>query len=118
MDVFAIDIEDATKQNTNYRKVIYTDQNIQIVLMGLISGEDIPSEIHNGTQFIRVESGKGLAIVNNKKYILRDGDIITIPPHHKHYVKNNGNTMLKLYSIYSPPEHPINTLQETQPIDK
>jgi mannose-6-phosphate isomerase-like protein (cupin superfamily) len=114
MKTFAIDMEDATKKNANYREVIYTDENIQIVLMGLVGGEDIPFEIHDGTQFIRVESGCGLAIVNGKEYILRDGDSITIPPRHEHYVKNDSEEILQLYSIYSPPEHPPDTLQEKQ----
>ena len=117
MKAFAIDIEEATKRNTNYREVIYTDENIQIVLMGLIEGEDIPKEVHGGTQFIRVESGRGLAIVGGKKYKLEDGSSITIPPHHEHYIKNNSSEMLKLYSIYSPPEHDPGTLQDHQPIN-
>ena len=114
MKTFAIDIEGETKKNTNYRKVIYTDKNIQVVLMGLIGGEDIPFEIHSGTQFIKVENGRGLAIVDGKEYILREGDCITIPPGKEHYIKNDSETILQLYSIYSPPEHSPGTIQEKQ----
>ena len=114
MKTFSVNIEKATIKNVNYRKVIYTDENIQIALMGLIEGEDIPFETHYGTQFIRVESGRGLAIVEGKKYNLEDGSSITIPPHHKHYVKNNSKEILKLYTIYSPPEHKPGTIQESQ----
>jgi quercetin dioxygenase-like cupin family protein len=112
---FFTNIETTTLRNTNYRKVIYTDHNIQIVLMNLQPGEDIPLETHTGTQFIRVEGGKGEAIVAGKKYALSDGGSITIPPHTKHYVKNTSDEPLTLYSIYSPPEHKRGLVQKYQP---
>jgi mannose-6-phosphate isomerase-like protein (cupin superfamily) len=77
--------------------------------MSIPSGEEIGFEKHtNTTQFIRIESGKGIAIVSGKKYLLKDGDAIIIPPNTKHNIIATSNDPLKLYTIYSPPEHPKN----------
>jgi mannose-6-phosphate isomerase-like protein (cupin superfamily) len=111
-------IESDTLKNNNYRKVIYTVPNeLQLVLMSLAPGEDIPVEVHNSTtQFIRVESGSGYVHIGTKKYNLKDGVSIVIPPKKKHYVKNTSkNKSLKLYTIYTPPEHPKNLIQKKQP---
>jgi mannose-6-phosphate isomerase-like protein (cupin superfamily) len=91
---------------------------MQIVLMALIPGEDIPKEVHDGTQFIRVEAGTGIAIVDGRRYMLKDGISLTIPAGAKHYIKNNSkdNKALKLYSIYTPPEHPEGLKQVNQPL--
>ncbi len=115
LHTFYTNIENQTISNKFYRNVKYTDDNIQIVLMNLQPGEDIPEEKHNGTQFIRIESGKGLAMVSGKSYNLHDGVSITIPKMTKHYIKNISNTPLTLYSIYSPPEHPKKLVQYEQP---
>ena len=102
-----INLEKDTLENKNYRKVIYTNPGgMQLVLMSLKAGEDIGLEVHHDIdQFIRVESGKGLAIINNEKYDLSDGYSIMIPKGSNHNIINNGNTDLKLYTIYSPSEH-------------
>jgi mannose-6-phosphate isomerase-like protein (cupin superfamily) len=79
---------------------------MQLVLMSLKPDEDIPEETHaNTTQFIRVEEGTASVIVNDRKNKLLPGDSIIIPPGTKHYVKNISESDLKLYTIYSPPEH-------------
>lgn len=100
-----LNIEKETIKNKQYRKIIYTDKNIQLVLMNLYPGEEIEKETHVGSQFIRVEEGFGWATVGDKKFILKDGVSITIPPNTEHYVKSTQG--LKLYTIYSPPEHDI-----------
>ena len=110
-------IEANTLKNVNYRKVVYTIKDLQIVLMSLQPGEDIPSEIHpKTTQFIRIERGNGYAIINKKRYILKDGVAVTIPPNTQHYIKNTSKTdALKLYTLYIPPHHPVNKLNKRQP---
>ncbi len=102
-----INLEKETIENNNYRKVIYTNPGgMQLVLMSLEKGQDIGMEIHNDIdQFIRVEKGNGIAIVNNTKYELNDGYSIMIPKGSNHNIINTGNSELKLYTIYSPPEH-------------
>jgi mannose-6-phosphate isomerase-like protein (cupin superfamily) len=118
-------IEKLTLQNKSYRKVIYTGE-FQLVLMSLLPYEDIPWETHtNVDQFIRVE--KGDAIVHMKKYIedlkkiievkylLHDDQFVIIPAHTEHYIKNNNSQKsLKLYTIYSKPEHRIGTFKSRQ----
>jgi len=113
---FRIDIEKATLQNNAYRKVLFTTGQSQLVLMSLPSGDDIHSEIHeHTTQFIRVEKGNGVAHVEGHRHILRDGVAIVIPAGKRHYIKNTGNTELKLYTIYSPAEHPDKLVQKHNP---
>lgn len=117
--VFHKNIEKLTLKNKNYRKVLYTVKGKnQLVLMSLIPGEDIPTEIHkNISQFFRVEKGNGIAIIDNKKYNLKDGMSLIIPPGSKHYIKNTSKKEdLKMYSIYSPENHPRNKINKRQPL--
>jgi mannose-6-phosphate isomerase-like protein (cupin superfamily) len=102
---YYIDIEKATLNNNSYRKILFTSGNQQLVLMSISPGGDIPMEIHGGVdQFIRIESGNGI-LYSDREYHLHDGIAVTIPAGTKHQVVNTGNTPLKLYTIYSPPEH-------------
>lgn len=103
--MFRTNIEKDTLNNKQYRKVLHTTKELQVVLMNLKINEDIPEEVHQATQFIRVESGHGVAVVSNRRYILRDGVAIVIPSGKKHRIINTGDEELKLYTIYSPPQH-------------
>ena len=101
-------------KNNNYRKVVETTKTMQLVLMSLKAGEDIPAEIHrNTTQFFRVEQGKICVTINGVKKTLRDGQSIIVAPGKKHYVQCINAA--KLYTIYSPPEHPIGLIQKNKP---
>lgn len=117
MDYIVGNLENSTIKNTNYRKVIYTGKNMQLVLMSLKPNDFIHSEMHRKTdQFIRVESGKCDVIINNKHNLLKDGHAIIIPAGSQHKVINKSKTKsLKLYTIYSPPEHPANRLDKINP---
>lgn len=115
--MFSINIERETLKNTYYRKVLSTNKFQQLVVMSLKPGEDIPLESHDGSQFIRIESGRGIAKTNKKNTRLKDGMSIIIPPNTKHYIKNTTKKPLKLYSVYSPPQHPKETKQRRQPIE-
>ena len=114
--MYTVNIEKETLKNKMYRKVLYTDEFQQLVVMCLDRGEDIPLEMHgDGTQFIRIESGKGYAILKGKrKVLLKDGVSLTISPGEPHYVTQTGTEPLKLYTIYSPPEHPKGLKQSRQ----
>ncbi len=113
---YSINIEQATVENSNYRKVLHTTSQIQLVLMSISPGEEIGAETHPDTsQFIRVESGAGLAVIDETNYPLSDGVSIIIPPGANHNVINTGEEDLKLYSIYSPPEHPETRIQRVKP---
>lgn len=113
---FRIDIEKATIDNNVYRKVLFTTGQTQLVLMSLPSEDDIHTEVHkNTTQFIRVEKGTGVAYVSGHKYFLKDGVALVIPAGKRHYVKNTGKGPLKLYTLYSPAEHPRGLIQKNNP---
>lgn len=110
---YYLNIETETLENTAYRRVLYTTSNMQLVLMSLAPGEEIGQEQHPHTsQFIRVEAGHGLAIIDNKRYCLSDGMIVVIPPNAPHNIINTSAIDLKFYTIYTPPEHPPSTLHQ------
>lgn len=107
MKSYKTNIENDTLNNTYYRKVLYTNSKQQLVIMSLLPGQEIGMEKHAKTaQFIRIESGKGIAIIGSKRKRLKDGDIVMINPGVYHNIINTSKTKkLKLYTIYSPPEH-------------
>jgi mannose-6-phosphate isomerase-like protein (cupin superfamily) len=115
MDHFLIDIEDATKRNEDFRRVLFTASHSQLVLMALKPGEEIGTETHRLDQFIRVESGDGTARLNGKDHPLKDGSALVIPAGTEHNIINRGTERpLKLYTIYSPPEHKDKTIHRTK----
>ena len=115
MEPYFGNVEKETLENTNYRKVLHTGEKAQLVVMSLKVGEDIPKEVHPTIdQFIRVEKGSAKVIIGEKEFYLEDGDAIIVPAGKNHYVKNTSeNEDLKLYTIYSPPEHADGTIHAT-----
>ncbi|MGE5297766.1 MAG: cupin domain-containing protein [Acidobacteriaceae bacterium] len=110
-------IESLTKENNNFRKVLYTAENSQLVLMSLKPGEEIGMEVHDdGDQFFRFESGKGLLVIDGNQYKVADGDAAIVPQGAMHNVINTSETgeVLKLYTIYSPPHHRDQVAHETK----
>ena len=114
-----VDIEKETLDNTDYRRVINTTDQNQVVLMSIPPREDIPMEIHHGiTQFIRFEGGEGVAYIDDIEYKVGDGIALNIPAETPHRIVNTSvDKPLKLYAIYSPPEHPHGLVQHTKPKD-
>lgn len=103
---FKANIEKLTLDNTYYRKVIHTTPNMQLVLMTLKPNQEIGLEAHKDvTQFIRIEEGKGLAYIANKRFHLKNGDVVMVAPNTKHNIINTGTTDLALYTLYSHPIH-------------
>ena len=115
-DGFLINIEKETIANKNFRKVLYTATKSQLVLMSISPGDDIGEETHsNVDQFIRIEAGKGKVVLNGKEILIEDGSAFVIPARTKHNVINiSDEDDLKLYSVYSPPNHPPGTVQTTK----
>lgn len=105
MKGYVINIEKAAGENNNFRKVIYTARYSQLVLMSLKPGEDIGEEVHDLDQFFRIEKGEGKAILNGAEYPLADGSAVVVPAGTKHNIVNTSSGEMKLYTIYSPPEH-------------
>ena len=115
MDPFVINIEEATVNNDNFRKVLFTAQKSQLVLMSLLPGEEIGMETHDLDQFIRVETGRGVAQLNGKDYPIQDGSALVIAAGTRHNIVNTGDAeSLKLYTIYSPPEHKDGIVHRTK----
>jgi mannose-6-phosphate isomerase-like protein (cupin superfamily) len=112
---YVINIEKATMQNDNFRKVLNTAQHSQLVVMSLLPGEEIGTEVHDLDQFIRFESGRGKVILDGKEYEVEDDWAVVIPAGVEHNVINTSDSeKMKLYSIYSPPEHPEGTVHPTK----
>lgn len=116
MDGYVTDIEQDTLENEDFRRVLYTGPNTQLVLMTLRPGDEIGLETHAETdQFIRVEEGNGYVLLNGEKRSLEDGSAVVIPAGVEHNVVNNSDDQpLRLYTLYSPPEHPDGTVYPTK----
>lgn len=117
---YVINIEKETKENTDYRRVLYTAENTQLVVMSLEPGDEIGNEVHELDQFIRVEEGEAKAVLNNgdNEYKLEDDFALIIPSGTWHNVVNTGDKPLKLYTLYSPPEHKDGTVHATKADEK
>ena len=103
---FHSNIEKDTLNNSNFRKVSYTGEHMQLVLMTLKPLEEIGMETHSTIdQFFRFESGEGKCVINGNEYSVTDGDAIIIPAGSKHNIINSGSKPLKMYTIYTPPNH-------------
>lgn len=111
---FHTNIEEDTIQNEYFRKVLYTGQNLQLVLMTLKSNEEIGIETHEDTdQFFRFDEGAGKCIINNKEYNVKDGDAIVVPAGAEHNIIASKKG-LKMYTIYTPPHHKEGTIFKTK----
>jgi len=109
-------IEKITVENSNFRKVLYTGEQMQLVLMSLKPGEDIGAEIHpENDQFFRFDAGAGKVIINETEYDVSDGDAVIVPKGADHNVINNSETEdLKFYTIYSPSHHKDGIVRATK----
>jgi mannose-6-phosphate isomerase-like protein (cupin superfamily) len=113
---YSVDIERETLDNRDFRRVLYTAPHSQLVVMTLQPGEEIGEETHaEHDQFIRVEAGQGEAILGGERHALADGSAVVIPAGTRHNVVNTSSTEpLRLYTIYTPPEHPEGTINRTK----
>ena len=108
-------IEADTLANDNFRKVLFTGEHSQLVLMSLRPGEEIGLETHpHVDQFFRFEQGQGRVVVGDEEFSVADGDSVVVPAGSQHNVVNTGEGDLKLYTIYSPPNHPDGTVHQTK----
>lgn len=115
---YIVDIEKVTEENIDYRRVLFTAKNIQLVLMNLQPGEEIGEETHHLDQFIRVEEGDATVYLDGESFPLGDDYAVIIPAGVKHNVINTGDEELKLYSLYAPPEHKDGTVHNTKADEK
>ena len=116
MKGYHTNVEKETLKNTDYRRVLYTGKHSQLVLMSLKPGEEIGEEVHSHIdQFFRFEEGEGKVTIDQNQYSVKDGDAIIVPAGSKHNVINTSKSKhLKLYTIYSPPEHQDGVIRHTK----
>ncbi len=113
MTGFVDNIETLTTENSDFRRVIYTGEHLQLVLMSLEPGQDIGSEVHaEHDQFFRIESGEGEVVIDGARSKVKDDDAIIVPAGAQHNVINTGKEPLRLYTLYGPPEHKEATVHE------
>ncbi len=112
---FSDNIEKLTLENNHFRKVLYSSQHFQLVLMSLLPGEEIGSEVHGeNDQFFRFEQGTGICMIDDNTYEVSDGSAIIIPSGARHNVINTGKDALKMYTIYAPPHHKDGIIRTTK----
>jgi len=113
---FVGNIEKDTEKNSDFRRVLYTGKYSQLVLMSLKPGEEIGEEVHSDVdQFFRFEKGEGMVVIDDVKHAVKGGCAAIVPSGAKHNVINTSKTLdLKLYTIYSPPEHQDKVVRHTK----
>jgi len=111
---FSTDIEKDTIENQDFRKVLYTGEHIQLVLMTLKPGEDIGMEVHDVDQFFRFEKGSGKVLINKAEYKVKDGTGLIVPAGAEHNVINTGSDSLHMYTLYAPPHHEVGTVHSSK----
>lgn len=115
MNNLVINLEQETLDNEYFRKVLLTTSNQQLVVMSLNPTEEIGMEIHSLDQFIKIEKGQGRAILNGVEFSFEDGYSVSIPKGTSHNIINDSKSEpLKLYTVYSPPNHPEGTVHKTK----
>lgn len=115
MKGYIANIEKLTLENTDFRRVLYTAKNSQLVLMSIAPGDEIGMEVHHLDQFLRIEAGTGKAILDGVEHEVSDGSAIVVPAGAEHNIVNvSTEHPLKLYTVYSPPEHKDGVIRATK----
>jgi len=114
MKGFVQDIEGLAVKNSEFRRVLYTAKNLQLVVMALKPKEEIGAEVHKLDQFFRVEEGTGEAVLDGVRTAIKAGFAVVVPAGTKHNIINTGNAPLKLYTLYAPPNHRDGVVHHTR----
>jgi len=115
MNGLVTDIETDTEDNSDFRRVIYSGHNLQLVLMALAPGEDIGEEVHKThDQFFRVEKGRGDFFIDGETRPINGGWAMVVPAGARHNITNTGDKPLHLYTIYAPPQHQDRIVRPTK----
>jgi mannose-6-phosphate isomerase-like protein (cupin superfamily) len=114
MKGFVKDIEGLAVKNVDFRQVLYTAKHCQLVVMALKPKEEIGAEVHKLDQFFRVEEGSGEAVLDGVRTAIRTGFAVVIPAGTNHNIINTGDTPMKLYTLYAPPNHRDGVIHHTR----
>lgn len=108
------DIEAIALANDDFRRVLYTARNCQVVVMALQPDEDIGAEVHELDQFFRVQAGSGEAVLDGVRTAIHAGSVVVVPAGARHNLVNTGQQPLKLFTIYAPPNHRDGVVHRTR----
>lgn len=111
---FRGDVEKLAKQNSDFRRVLFTGAHVQIVAMSILPDEEIGAEVHQVDQCFFFVEGEGQTVVAGKLATVKEDDVLCVPAGMRHNVSNSGRKPLKLYTLYSPPQHPAGTVHHTK----
>jgi mannose-6-phosphate isomerase-like protein (cupin superfamily) len=111
---FVADLKHAAKKNDYFRKILFTGDHSQLVLMSLEPGEEIGTEVHTVDQFLYAVDGDGAAIVCGAVFPFEEGGVVCVPAGVEHNIVNTDDEPLKLFTVYSPPQHPAGTVHRTR----
>ena len=114
MKGFVQNIEDLAVSNDNFRQVLYTAKHSQLELMSLKAGEEIGAEVHQLDQFFRVEQGTGEVVLDGHRTLIKAGFAVVVPAGTLHNITNTEPEPLKLYTVYSPPNHRDGVVYQTR----
>ena len=114
MKGFVQNIEDIAVKNEEFRRVLYTAKNCQLVVMALNPSEEIGAEVHQLDQFFRVEEGTGEAVLDGVRTVISTGFAVLVPAGANHNIINTGSVPLKLYTLYAPPNHQDGVIHHTR----
>jgi mannose-6-phosphate isomerase-like protein (cupin superfamily) len=114
MKGYVKNIESIAVKNEEFRQVLYTARNCQLVVMALRPREEIGMEVHKLDQFFRVEAGTGEAVLDGVRTVINAGFAVLVPAGTKHNIINTGSVPMKLYTIYSPPNHRDGVVHHTR----
>ena len=115
MKGYIADIQELTEENRDFRRVLYTGKNLQLVLMAIEPGGEIGEEVHDDRdQFFRVEKGKGEVVIDGQRSKIKSDDAIIVPAGARHNIVNTGEMPLRMYTLYAPPEHRDGTVHVTK----
>lgn len=111
---FHLDLDEATRSNTDFRKELYTTERSQLVVMSIQPGEDIGLETHDLDQALFFVAGQGDYLLGGQKGSMKAGDVVVVPAHTEHNFINTGDAPLKLYTFYAPPDVAPGTVHRTK----
>lgn len=115
MKGYVANIEEEALRNNAFRKVLYTDDRVQLVVMSIDPNSDIGEEVHQLDQFIRIEAGEGKSILDGEEHVLGAASALIIPAGVRHNIVNtSSHDPLKLYTLYAPPNHAPGTVHATK----
>lgn len=114
MKGYVANIEVETLQNDAFRKVLFTAHHSQLVVMAIQPGDDIGKEVHDLDQFLRIEAGTGTAVLDGQEFEVGPEWAVVVPAGTEHNLVNTGTEVLKLYTVYSPPNHQDGTVHQTK----